>query len=329
MKVCVYGAGAIGMTLAARLTRGGAQVSVVARGANLAAIRANGVRMKAPLGDLAAKVEVSDDAAALRPQDAVMVAVKAPALPSIANGLKALIGPQTQVAFVLNGIPWWYTHGETGRLAGRSLPRLDAGNAMLKTVGVERSIGGVIFGGCDVVEPGVVHVENATMRLILGHPDGRQSETLEALAAVLRGDDLKVEVSDHIRRGVWTKLQMVVCSGLIGCLTGQPPKTAYADPGGARIVSSLVEELGAIANALGCATGLTPQAVLKGAQQQTHLPSAAQDIESGSPMMEFDTLFAAPLELARMLDIPAPTLALLVALTKIRAQGTGAYPADA
>jgi 2-dehydropantoate 2-reductase len=328
MKVCIYGAGAIGCRLAPPLFRGGARVSVVARGATLDAVRANGITAQSPLGTRTATVEASDDPATLGVQDAILVTVKAPALPAIATGLQPLMGPATDVVFVVNGIPWWYLQGEHGPLTGRTLPRLDPGDVLRKTVGIDRSIGGVIFGGCDVVSPGVVHVENAKMRFILGHPDGRRSERLDALAACLRGDDLNVEITDHIRRGVWTKLQMVVCSGLIGCLTGQAPKSAYADPVCERAVGTLVNELGAIAGALGCATGITPDAVLNGARQQTHLPSSAQDLENGSPNMEFDTLFAAPLALARMLSIPVPTLELLVALTRIRAQKTGAYPKD-
>ncbi len=328
MKVCIYGAGAIGCRLAPPLYRGGAQVSVVARGAALDAIRANGITVEAPLGTRTATVQARDDPAALGVQDVVMVAVKAPALPAIAAGLQPLMGPATDVVFVVNGIPWWYLQGEHGPLTGRTLPRLDPGDVLRKTVGIGRSVGGVIFGGCDVVSPGVVHVENAKMRLILGHPDGRRSERLEALAACLRGDDLNVEVTDHIRRGVWTKLQMVVCSGLFGCLTGQAPKWAYADPACERAIGTLVNELGAVAGALGCATGITPDAVLNGARQQTHHTTVAQDLERGSPMMEFDALFAAPLALARMLALSTPMLELLVALTKIRAQATGAYPKD-
>jgi 2-dehydropantoate 2-reductase len=189
----------------------------VARGATLDAVRANGITAQSPLGTRTATVEASDDPATLGVQDAILVTVKAPALPAIATGLQPLMGPATDVVFVVNGIPWWYLQGEHGPLTGRTLPRLDPGDVLRKTVGIDRSIGGVIFGGCDVVSPGVVHVENAKMRFILGHPDGRRSERLDALAACLRGDDLNVEITDHIRRGVWTKLQMVVCSGLIGC----------------------------------------------------------------------------------------------------------------
>lgn len=326
MRVCVYGAGAIGGYLAGRLFKGGAQVSVIARGQNLAAIRANGLTVKTPLIEIEARVDATDDPATLGPQDAVVVAVKAPSLPSIASGLAALIGPATSVAFVMNGIPWWYLHAHGGPFDGRRLARIDPGDVMLKTVGVERSIGGVIFGGCDVVEPGVVHAENATMRLILGHPDGRMSQNLKTLGAHLRAEDFTVEVTEHIRRGVWSKLQMVGCSGLFGCLTDTAPKWAYAEPACELGVRHLVAEIGAIAAAMGCATGVTADKMLATVSNQGHKTSIAQDLVNGRPM-EFDAMFGVPLELARLMGVPTPTFDLLAALVKIRATAAGSYSA--
>src|SRR6185437_2339994 len=201
MKVCVYGAGAIGGHLLGRLAaKGDAAVSAVARGANLAALQANGIKVKTPRGEIAGRVQATDDPKTLGVQDAVVVAVKAPALPSIADGLAALIGPETSVAFVMNGIPWWYLHGHGGPLEGKRLAWLDPDDALLDTVGIERAIGGVIYGGCDVVEPGVVHVEAAQTRLILGYPDDRKSPGIAALASALRADDFMVEASANIRR---------------------------------------------------------------------------------------------------------------------------------
>jgi 2-dehydropantoate 2-reductase len=324
MKVCVYGAGAIGSYLAARLFKGGAQVSVVARGQNLGAIRKNGIIVKAPLCEIEARVDVTDDPATLGPQEIVVVAVKAPSLPSIARGLAALIGPTTSVVFVMNGIPWWYLHAHGGPLDGRRLPCIDHDDIMLETVGTERTMGGVIFGGCDVVEPGVVHVENPTMRLILGHPDGRMSAKLEAFASCLRGDDLNVEVTEQIRRGMWWKLQIVACSGLIGCLTDMAPKGAYAEPACEFGVRQLVDEVGAVANAMGYPTGLTAEKLLAMASSQKHKPSIAQDLASGRPI-EFDAMFGVLLEFARLTQVPTPTFDLLTALVKLRATAAGSY----
>lgn len=322
MKVCVYGAGAIGGYLAGRLSKGGAQVSVIARGRNLAAIRTNGITVNAPLSSINARIEVTDDPTTLGPQDAIVVAVKAPSLPSIAEGLAALIGPTTSVAFVLNGIPWWYTPAHGAPHEGRQLQRSDLDDLMLAAVGIERAIGGVIFGGCDLVEPGVVHAENAKMRLILGHPDGRVSQNIEALAAHLRADDFTVNVTEHIGRDMWWKLQIVACSGLIGCLTGKAPKSAYADSACQFVVRQLVGEIGAVAEAMGYPTGLTAEKLLAMASTQEHKPSIAQDLENGRPI-EFDAMFGVPLELARLKQVPTPTFASLAALVKLRAVAAG------
>src|SRR5215813_2220280 len=142
MRVCVYGAGAIGGHLAVRLARGGADVSVVARGPHLAAIRRDGLTVHASDGQFNVRVLASDDPKALGPQDAVLVTVKAPALPAVADGIGALLNPDTPVAFVMNGIPWFYFHGIGGPLEGRRLPKIDPGDAVWRAVGPERAIAG-------------------------------------------------------------------------------------------------------------------------------------------------------------------------------------------
>lgn len=325
MKVCVYGVGAIGGHLAARLAKGGAEVSVIARGANLAALRAKGIVVETPRGELAAKLRATDDPATLGKQDAVVVAVKAPALPSIVGGLAALIGPETSVAFVMNGIPWWYLHRHGGAVDGKRLPRVDPGDALLETVRIERTIGGVIYGGCDAVAPGVVKVEAAQTRLILGHPDDRKSERIDALAAHLRADDFVVETSTNIRRDLWAKLQVNISSGLFACLTDQSLRAAHDEPGCRAAVRSLVDEIVALATALGCATGLGIER-LAGQPTQQRKTSIALDLERGRPI-EFDAMFGAPLALARLMNVPTPTFDLLAGLLKLRAIAAGSYPA--
>jgi 2-dehydropantoate 2-reductase len=324
MKICIYGAGAIGGYLAGRLYKGGAEVSVIARGANLAAIRRRGITVKAPLRTIDARVSATDDPASLPPQDAVVVAVKAPSLPSITGGLAPLLGPQTKVAFVMNGIPWWYFHAHGGPFDGRRLPRIDPGDIMLKSVGVERTIGGVIFAGCDVVEPGVVHVETPKTRLILGRPDGRPSPDIEMLAEHLRDDDFIVEPTAHIRRRIWSKLQMNICSGLFGCLTNAAPKWSYSEPACEHGVRRLCAEAGAIADAMGCPTGFDADKLLARVRHQSHKTSIAQDLGNGRPM-EFDSMFGAPLDMARLMSVPTPTFDLLAELVKVRARVAGSY----
>jgi 2-dehydropantoate 2-reductase len=326
MKVCVYGVGAIGGHLLGRLAKGGAEVSAISRGATLAALQANGIKVKTPRGEIAGRVQATGDPKTLGVQDAVVVAVKAPALPSIADGLAALIGSQTSVAFVMNGIPWWYLHRHGGPLDGKRLSRIDPDDALLKTVGVERAIGGVIYGGCDAVAPGVVHVEAPQTRLILGHPDDRKSPSVDALAAVLRADDFRVEASTNIRRDVWAKLQVNISSGLFACLTDQSLREAYDEPLCQAAVRSLVDEIVALAAAMGCATGFNMDRLSGQVRGQQRKTSIALDLELHRPI-EFDAMFGAPLELARWLNVPTPVFDLLAGMLKLRAIAAGSYPA--
>ena len=172
MRVCVYGAGAIGGHLAVRLARGGAEVSVLARGPHLAAIQHDGLTVHTSEGQLHARVQASDDPKALGPQDAVLVTVKAPALPAVAAGIGPLLKPDTPVAFVMNGIPWFYFHGIGGALEGRRLPKIDPGDALWRAVGPERAIAGVVYAASAVIAPGVIELENPNSRVVLGEPDG-------------------------------------------------------------------------------------------------------------------------------------------------------------
>jgi len=154
MRVCVFGAGAIGGHLAVRLARGGAEVSVLARGPHLAAIQRDGLTVHASDGQLHTRVRASDDPKALGPQDAVLVTVKAPALPAVAAGIAPLLKPDTPVVFAMNGIPWFYFHGIGGALEGRRLAKIDPGDALWRAVGPERAIDGVVYAASAVIAPG-------------------------------------------------------------------------------------------------------------------------------------------------------------------------------
>ncbi|MCO6418538.1 2-dehydropantoate 2-reductase [Siccirubricoccus sp. KC 17139] len=323
MKVCIYGAGAVGCYLAGRLHQGGARVSMVARGATLAAIAAEGVTVHTPARQIHARIAVAEDPAALGPQDMVLVTVKAPSLPAIAPGLATLLGPETPVCFVMNGLPWWYFHAHGGPHEGRRLPRIDPGDVTWRTVGPERALHGVIFASCDIERPGVVHIETAQTALHLGEPAGTTARS-EALAALLRDADFTVTAEPNIRARIWSKLQTNICSGLFGCLADSPPKAIYSDPAVAEAVRRVVAEVGEVAAALGHPSPLEAEALLRRARSQGHKSSIVQDLARGAPI-EFEAMFGGPQALARLAGIPTPTLDLLIALVKARAIAVGAY----
>jgi 2-dehydropantoate 2-reductase len=329
MKVCVFGAGAIGTHVAGRLAKGGAAVSVVARGPQLAAIAANGVRVHAADGEIHARVAASADAQALGPQDAVIVTVKAPALPSVARGIGPLLGPETLVAFVMNGIPWWYFHGIGGAEEGRRLPKLDPGDALRNAVHPARVVGGVVYSACTITEPGVVHVENQRSRIVLGapdgRPDGRSSGRIEALAALLRAGGLVMEVTDRIRDTVWAKLLLNLGLGPLAVLTGCAPGQFYAEDACRIATRRILAEGAAIAAAMGCPVEPNAEGQIANGAKSQHKSSVLQDLEHGRPM-EIEALYGVPLDFARMHGVPTPTLDLLVAMVRVRARQAGLYP---
>ncbi len=218
MKICIYGAGAIGGSMAARLLSAGYDTSVVARGAHLAAIKADGLYCEAPDKRYGGKLKASDKPADLGPQDCVIVAVKAHMLKDIAAGLKPLLHDKTSIVYALNGIPWWYFHGIGGAQDGKRLDRLDPGGLQWDHVGAGRAIGCTLSYPASVIGPGLVRQIQATNTIALGEPNGTQSERLEAIAQAMAAAGFKVESKSPIREQVWIKHRRLVPTSLLAIL---------------------------------------------------------------------------------------------------------------
>ena len=325
MKVCVFGAGAVGGHFAARLHRGGAQASVVARGPHLEAIRAQGQIVPAADGEMRARIPATSDPAELGPQDVVLVTLKAPALPALAAGIAPLLGPRTCVVFAMNGIPWWYFHAHGGPLEGRRMPSIDPGDAVWNAVGSARAIGGVVYSGCTVVAPGVVRVAGATSRLELGEPDGSSSPRVAALAAVLRAGGLEILETPRIRDRIWAKLLLNISTGPLCIATHATLGQLFGDPVLLAAMRAMLGEAAAIARAMGCAPPEDLLGPLEKNRDSPHKPSILQDLEAGRPM-EVAALYEAPLELARLAGVSTPTLDLAVAIARQRARRAGLLP---
>ena len=324
MRVCVFGAGAIGGHLAARLAQNGADVSVIARGAHLAAMQADGLHVTTPSETLHARPVATDDPAALGPQDAVLVTAKAPSLPSIAASIGPLLGPETAVAFVMNGIPWWYFHADKGAPARVRLDTLDPGGQIAGAIAPARSIGAVVYAASTVMKPGHIEVENPKSRLVLGEPDGSMSPRLAALASALRTDGLRVDETPAIRDWIWAKLGMNLATGPFAVLTQSPPRDAYASEACRTAVRQILGEVVAIARAYGCNPEIDVDAQLARGHSMRHKPSILQDLELNRPM-EIASIFEAPLALARQANTPTPVLDLVVALAALRGRAAGLY----
>jgi 2-dehydropantoate 2-reductase len=325
MRICIFGAGSVGGYLAAFLAKGGADVSVVARGAHLAAIRAHGLRVETPDGGIDARLSASDNPAELGEHDAVIVAVKAPSLPSVAAAIRPLLGPDTSVAFPMNGIPWWYFHAHGGPHEGRRLPRLDRDDALWRTVGPERAIGGVFWPACSTPAPGVVRLLTGAGRgTVFGEPDGSTTPRIEALAAAFRAADLPVTIAPNIRELIWQKLVFNLSAGPMCVLTQSPVRATHEEPALIECSRRAVEEAEAIAAAMGYRPDIDIEHVVAANMQLAHRPSILQDLEAGRPM-EIDALYSVPLEMARMIGVATPTLDLLAAMIKVKARAAGLY----
>lgn len=324
MKICIYGAGAIGGHLGVRLHRAGAEVSVLARGAHLAAIQANGLTVHAVDGVHHAPVRASADPAELGKQDAVFVTVKAPALPAVAASIGPLLGKDTPVAFVMNGIPWWYFDNLPGPHEGKSLPRIDPGDMLRRALGPGRAIGGVVYSASAVTSPGVVVVEQPKSRVILGEPDGTLSDRVLTLSGLISKGGISGEATPAIRNEIWNKLISNLAGGTLAVLTGCAPKGIYIEPATERAALRMMHEATAIAQALGADPGTNHALRINGQRSMDHKPSILQDFELGRPM-EIDGMFDAPLALAHLAGVEVPTLELMVALCKLRARSAGLY----
>lgn len=320
----MFGAGAIGGHIAARLARGGAEVSVVARGAQLKAIESNGLRIEAVDESFTARVAAATDPAALGSQDAVIVTVKAPALPSVAAAIAPLLRPDTPVAFVMNGVPWWYFHAHGGKLDGRRLPMVDPGDAVWNAVGPAQAIGGVVYSSCTVSEPGVIQVRNKISRVVFGEPDGSASPRIAALAAPLRAGGIEVVETTDIRAALWSKLLGNLSSGPLAVLSQAAPTDIYREPACIAATRAIMEEGVAVAAALGVELKQNFDKRISGLQEMTHRPSIQQDLQLGRPM-EIAGIFESALELARLAGVATPMLDLMVALARVRAKEAKLY----
>jgi 2-dehydropantoate 2-reductase len=322
MKLCVFGCGAVGGHIALRAHLGGAETSAVARGETLAAIRARGLTVQTPDGDLHARIAASDDPAALGPQDAVIVTVKAPALASVAKALVPLLHDRTMVVFAMNGIPWWYFMQHGGPWNDRRLPTLDPGDALWSIVGTSRTLGGSVYAASRIVEPGVVRLASRKNRLLVGEPDGRVSDRVTALAGLLTTGGLPTEASAAIRDDVWTKLANNVASGLLAILTQAPVQRFAVEPPCEAMMRDMVAETIAVAEAFGCRPDRDIDALIASKRGLAHKPSILQDLEAGREM-EMEATYVALLRLARLAGVKTPALDLAITLARLRAEEAG------
>jgi 2-dehydropantoate 2-reductase len=324
MKVCIFGAGAIGGFLGARLAEAGCDVSAVARGATAAALRTHGLRVQSGKATTSAPVVVAEDPSALGAQDLVIVAVKGPAMAEVAARIAPLLHADTIVLTAMNGVPWWFFHGFGGRFAGTTLKAIDPAGAIAAAIPDRHVVGCVVHLSCATAEPGVTrHVFGN--QLIIGEPDGRRSTRVEALAALLERAGFATTVSASIQSDVWYKLWGNMTMNPVSALTGATVDRIIADPLVHRFCLDAMAEAAAIGTAIGCPIAQSGEDRIAVARKLgAFKTSMLQDVEAGRPV-ELDALVTVVREIGQRAGIATPNIDTLLGLARVQARMLGLY----
>jgi 2-dehydropantoate 2-reductase len=325
MKICIYGAGAVGGLMAGRLARAGHEVSVVARGAHLTAILKDGLRIEAEGKQTAIRLRANNDPDKLGPQDYVVVAVKGQSLPEVAAGIAPLLGENTSIVTAMNGVPWWFfdrlKFGD-GRLR---LESLDPGARISAAMPTERIVGCVVHLAAATPEPGLIR-HNMGQRLILGEPGGKNTARTHAIVAALQGAGFEAVESGFIEKDFWVKLLGNVSFNPVSALTLATANRLIADEHVKAYMVAIMRECLAIGRAVGVDADIDPEARMDMARKLgVFKTSMLQDMEAGKKL-EIDGLLTGTLEIARKAGVAAPFTESLAGLARLRAQSSGQYP---
>ncbi len=327
MKIAIVGAGAIGGFVGAKLALAGEDVTFMVRGANLEAIRANGIRLVAHDGAeaTARNVAASNDYAATGPQDLVILATKAHQLEAVAASAPRLFGPDTAVVTMQNGIPYWYFHRHGGSLAGSRVASVDPTGAIGEAIPAGRVIGCVVYPAAELVAPGVVrHIEGD--RFPMGELDGTTTPRVERVCGAFTRAGLKAPVLDDIRSEIWLKLWGNLTFNPISALTHATLDVVATDTGTRMVARRMMEEAETIARRIGAHFRVDIERRINGAASVgAHRTSMLQDLEKKRPI-ELDALLSVVQEMGRLVDVNTPTIDVVLALTKQMGRVAGVYP---
>jgi 2-dehydropantoate 2-reductase len=333
MKVCIYGAGAIGGWIGAHLAQTGHEVSVIARGLTLEALQKDGlqcVQTQAPEARLKVNVKVSASPANLGPQDLVIVAVKAPAMADVARGTAPLLGPHTMVMTAMNGVPWWFFQGFGGNLQGTNLHTIDPDGLIAQAIPAQHVVGCVVHASCSLDAPGVVR-HHFGQGLILGEPatqQGDASQRVQQLVADLQEAGFHASASAQIQKDVWYKLWGNMTVNPISAMTGATTDFILKDDLVRQFVSGVMLEAKAIGEKMGIPMAQTPEdrhaVTMKLGAFKT---SMLQDVEAGKSV-ELDALVSAVRELGQLTQVSTPLTVALLGLSRLHASVRGLYPAQ-
>jgi 2-dehydropantoate 2-reductase len=323
MKICVFGAGAIGGLMAAKLAlKGEAEVTVIARGPHLAAMQADGLRLVSEGQEVVARPRCVASAEEAGPQDYVVVTLKAHSLPGAAQQMQPLLGPETAVVSAVNGVPWWYFHAIGGVHDGRIVESVDPGGVVTRLLPPSRAIGCIVYPAAEVSAPGIIEHTYGD-RFSLGEPDGSRSPRAQKLSEALIAAGFKAPVRPRIRDELWVKLWGNLAFNPISALTTATLDVLIADDEQRGVARAMMLEGQRVAEALGVRFAIDVDKRIAGAAEVgAHKTSMLQDLERGRPM-EVEALLGAVVELADLVGEPAATCRIVLSLVRARARAAG------
>jgi 2-dehydropantoate 2-reductase len=325
MKICIYGAGAIGGYLGVDLTLAGLDVSLIARGAHLEAMRTNGLKLIAEDGERVAKVTATDKPSELGPQDYVIIALKAHQAWEVAEQMTPLIGPDTTVVTAMNGVPWWYFHGLEGQFDNLRLRSVDPDDRQWNVIGPERAVGCVVYPATEIIAPGVIkHIYGN--KFTIGEPDNSDSERCQKLSEAFSAAGLSAPIAPNIRNEIWLKLWGNLCFNPISALTRSTLDIVATDPGTRNTARSMMLEAQRIGARLGVHFRVDVERRINGAARVgAHRTSMLQDLDRGRPL-EIDALLTAVQEMGRLTDVDTPYIDTVLGMVQQMARTAGLYP---
>ena len=317
-SICIFGAGAIGGYVGARLAlKDEAQISLVARGPHLAAMRANGLVLKQNGETRIVHPRVTDDPRELGHQDFIILTLKAHGVAGVIDRMQPLIGKDTAILFAQNGLPWWYFYGSGGPFEGRTLESVDPGGTIWKGLGPERALGSVVWQAAEIEAPGVI-AHHYGDRMPIGEPNGEKSERATLLGKLLTSAGIKSPVRSNLRNEIWLKLWGNLSFNPVSVLTGGTLVDLASDAGTRRVIHAMMSEAQAVGEALGVSFAVSIEERMDMASKVgAHRTSMLQDVEAGRPT-ELEALLGVVIELGRLVKQETPSLQLVYDLVKFR-----------
>jgi 2-dehydropantoate 2-reductase len=324
MKIAIFGAGAIGGLVGVKLVQAGADVTFIARGPHLDAMRTNGVTLRTGGETVIVRPRYVESGKEAGRQDYVLVTLKAHSLPGAAPQIAELMDADTTLVTGVNGVPYWYFHGLEGPHRDRRIESVDPGGKLWDVLPPRQVLGCVVYPAAEVVAPGVIEHSYGD-RLSLGEPDGSRSDRAEALSKLMIAAGLKAPVRPRIRDEIWVKLWGNMAFNPLSALTSSTLGRLAGEPDLRAVARAMMAEGQVVAEKLGVRFAVDIEKRMDGAAEVgDHKTSMLQDLERGRPM-EIDALLGAVIELGGLVDVPMPICEIILALVRERARRGGCY----